>query len=91
MHFAYNLSNAIKYGSLPIKLKFALTPFPYLEIAKIKAFRDSERLLLCLIVMRFYLLLRYTANPNANAPKIAATVAGSGTCIEINNAFPLML
>lgn len=37
----------------------------------------------------FYFLLRYATKPNANAPKIAVYVAGSGTLIEMDKSFPL--
>ena len=62
------------------KTKIGFRKMPYREVVKRKAFRDSERLFLYLVVMKFYFLLRYAAKANANAPKIAAYVAGSGTC-----------
>ena len=33
--------------------------------------------------MKFYFLLRYAAKANANAPKTAAYVAGSGTLVVV--------
>ena len=63
---------------------------PYRKVVKRKAFRNPERLFLYLVVMKFYFLLRYAAKANANAPKIAVYVAGSGTLIEMDKSFPLI-
>lgn len=71
------------------KTKIGFRRMPYREVVK-RAFRDSERLFLYLVVMKFYFLLRYATKPNANAPKIAAYVAGSGTLMEMDNSFPLI-
>ena len=53
---------------------------PYREVVKKSLSGFRKALLVYLVVMKFYFLLRYATKPNANAPKIAAYVAGSGTC-----------
>lgn len=60
------------------KTKIGFRRMPYREV--VKKSLSAERLFLYLVVMKFYFLLRYAAKANANAPKIAAYVAGSGTC-----------
>ena len=72
------------------KTKIGFRRMPYRKVVKRKAFRNPERLFLYLVVMKFYFLLRYAAKANANAPKIAATVVGSGTFIEISRLLSLI-
>ncbi len=55
----------------------------YFIVEARRTFRNPERLFLCLVVMKFYFLLRYAAKANANAPKTAAYVAGSGTLVVV--------
>ena len=82
------MGKCLKCGCSLAKLKLASEKCPIEKWSK-RAFRDSERLFLYLVVMKFYFLLRYAAKANANAPKIAAYVAGSGTLIEMDKSFPL--
>ena len=52
-----------------------------------RAFRNTERLFWSKKELHYF-LLRYAANANAIAPKIAAYAAGSGTLSEIVNEVP---
>ena len=71
------------------KTKIGFRRMPSREVVK-KSLSGFRKALLYLVVMKFYFLLRYAAKANASAPKIAATVVGSGTLMEMDNSFALI-
>ena len=72
------------------KTKIGFRKMPHREVVK-KSLSGFRKALLYLVVMKFYFLLRYAAKAKANAPKIAAYVAGSGTLMEMDRSFPLIV